>query len=73
MTIDKTGGQPFHDGDEIMLAKGTYEGTLGVFRHLKDDPKWADIMESDGSIRSHPVEWIAFRSAPAPKPVGPNL
>jgi hypothetical protein len=27
---------------------------------LKDDVKWADITESDGSIRSHPVEWLAL-------------
>jgi hypothetical protein len=50
----------FHQGDEVVLANGTYQGTRGVFLRLKDDVKWADITESDGSIRSHPVEWLAL-------------
>jgi hypothetical protein len=49
----------FREGDEVVLAAGTYQGTQGVFRHLRPDVKWADITERDGSIRSHPVEWLA--------------
>lgn len=49
----------FNKGDEVVLAKGTYQGTPGVFCRLKEDVKWADITEPDGSIRSHPVEWLA--------------
>jgi hypothetical protein len=30
---------------------------------LKEDPKWADITERDGSVRSHPVEWLAHSEA----------
>ena len=56
----------FHGGDEVVLAKGTYQGTPGVFCRLKEDVKWADITETDGSIRSYPVEWLA-RSAVATK------
>lgn len=49
----------FHEGDEVVLANGTYQGTPGVFLRLREDVKWADITESDGSIRSHPVAWLA--------------
>jgi hypothetical protein len=48
----------FHKGDEIYLAKGSYQGTLGVFLNLKQDPKWADILERNSQVRSHPVEWL---------------
>jgi len=49
----------FHEGDEVVLAEGTYQGSLGVFLRLRDDIKWADITERNGAIRSHPVEWLA--------------
>jgi hypothetical protein len=49
----------FHEGDEVVLAEGTYQGSPGVFLRLRDDIKWADITERNGSIRSHPVEWLA--------------
>ena len=40
----------FHNGDEVSLSKGTYQGTLGVFLNLKDDdPTWADILERRAS------------------------
>jgi len=56
----------FHKGDEVVLAEGTYQGTHGVFLNLRKDLKWADIEESDGSIRSHPVAWLAHSTgAPA--------
>ena len=49
---------PFCKGDEVFLARGTYEGTLGVFQNLREDPKWADILEPNSQIRAHPVEWL---------------
>jgi hypothetical protein len=52
----------FREGDEVVLAKGTYQGTLGVFVHLREDVNWADINERNGSIRSHPVAWLALSS-----------
>lgn len=52
-------GLVFREGDEVVLAEGTYQGTLGVFRRLKEDVNWADITERNGSIRSHPVAWLA--------------
>jgi hypothetical protein len=49
----------FQNGDAVFLAKGSYEGTLGTFLSLKgDDAKWADILEQDSQIHSHPVEWL---------------
>ncbi len=52
-------GTVFREGDEVVLAKGSYQGTLGVFVRLKKDVNWADIKERNGCIRSHPVEWLA--------------
>ena len=51
-------GVVFRAGDLVVLAEGTYQGTPGVFLRLRKDVNWADITESDGSIRSHPVEWL---------------
>jgi len=50
----------FHEGDEVVLAEGTYQGTVGIFLHVRQDVKWADIVERNGSIRSHPVAWLAL-------------
>jgi hypothetical protein len=51
---------PFHKGDPVYLAKGSYQGTVGTFLNLRSDPKWADIREPNESIRAHPVEWLAI-------------
>src|SRR5580692_7428767 len=48
----------FQEGEAIVLARGTYQGTTGVFLHLRIDPNWADIQESGGNIWSHPVAWL---------------
>jgi hypothetical protein len=59
--------QPFHAGDEVVLANGTYQGTPGVFVGLKEgDAKWADITERSGAVRSHPVAWLAHAEAAGP-------
>jgi hypothetical protein len=50
--------QAFHEGDEVVLVEGTYQGTLGVFVRLKKDLGWADITERNGDVRSHPVAWL---------------
>ena len=59
----------FREGDEVVLANGTYQGTLGVFLRPREDVKWADITERDGSIRSHPVEWLAHTAGVTPSSV----
>jgi len=49
----------FREGDEVVLAEGTYQGTIGIFLHVREDVNWADIAERNGSVRSHPVAWLA--------------
>lgn len=49
----------FSEGDEIVLARGPYVGTPGVFLRSRADTKWADITERNGAVRSHPLEWLA--------------
>ena len=57
--MSATPSPQFREGDPVVLALGTYQGTQGVFLHLRGDPAWADITQRDGSIRSHPVAWLA--------------
>jgi len=58
MTNSTPTGTVFREGDQVVLAEGTYQGTLGVFVRLKKDVNWADITERNGSVRSHPVAWM---------------
>jgi hypothetical protein len=58
----------FNKGDQVYLAKGSYQGTVGTFLNLRTDPKWADIQEPNNFVRAHPVEWMALVTPPrAPK------
>lgn len=59
MLDDSLDGKTFREGDMVVLARGTYQGTPGVFVHLQDDVNWAEIRERDGSLWSHPVVWLA--------------
>lgn len=63
MMSNRLVGAVFHEGDEVVLAEGTYQGTLGVFVRLRQDVNWADITERNGSIRSHPVAWLDHSTA----------
>jgi len=56
----------FHEGDEVVLAEGSYQGALGIFLRLKKDVNWADITERNGRIRSHPVVWLAHANSTTP-------
>jgi hypothetical protein len=56
--------QVFHEGDEVVLAEATYQGTQGVFLRLTKDANWADIAERNGSIRMHPMVWLAYAPEP---------
>jgi hypothetical protein len=58
----------FREGDEVVLERGSYQGTLGVFLRLKEDVNWADIRERNGSMRSHPVLWLAHSTSTLPAP-----
>jgi hypothetical protein len=59
ITSTRPDAPAFHEGDEVVLASGTYQGTPGVFLRLREDARWADITEGDGNVSSHPVEWLA--------------
>ena len=50
----------FKSGDEVVLALGSHQGTLGTFVTLNKDPNWASITERDGQVRSHPMAWLAL-------------
>lgn len=59
----------FSEGDEVVLARGPYTGTPGVFLRSRRDIKWADITERNGVVKSHPLEWLAHApTAPQLKP-----
>jgi hypothetical protein len=65
MTSIGLAGPNFQEGDEVVLACGTYPGTLGVFLRLREDVNWADIRERNGDVRSHPVLWLALSAKAA--------
>jgi hypothetical protein len=56
-------GPVFREGDQVVLAEGTYQGTQGLFVRLNDDVNWAQITERNGRVRSHPVVWLAHATA----------
>ena len=60
----------FQKGDGVFLAKGNYQGTIGTFLNFKDDdPNWADILEQDLQVRSHPVGLLqCLKGAPSVNP-----
>lgn len=62
MIGDRVSDPVFREGDEVVLAEGTYQGTPGVFLRLREDVHWADITERSGAVRSHPVAWLAHAS-----------
>ena len=54
----------FKEGDNVVLAEGTYQGTLGVFSRLRQDVNWAEIIEPSGAMRCHPVVWLQHADPP---------
>ena len=62
----KLAGPTFREGDEVVLAQGSHQGTLGVFLRLRKDVNWADITERNGDVRSHPVIWLAHSESTTP-------
>jgi hypothetical protein len=58
MTSTRHVESTFREGDEVVLAEGTYQGTQGVFVRFRQDIRWADIKERNGAVRSHPVAWL---------------
>jgi len=56
----------FREGDQVVLAQGSHQGTLGVFLRLREDANWADIRERNGDVRCHPVIWLARSTSATP-------
>ena len=63
MTHTKPAPRIFRQGDEVVLVVGTRQGTMGVFVRLRNDVAWADVMERNGEVRSHPVAWLGHVGA----------
>jgi hypothetical protein len=59
MTAGRGASPAFRQGEAVVLKTGTYQGTPGVFLRVKEDPRWAEIIERDGRTKSHPLEWLA--------------
>ena len=55
---DAINNPKFHPGDEVVLAEGPHMYVHGRFLRLKDDVEWAAIEEANGTVSSHPVEWM---------------
>jgi hypothetical protein len=47
----------FREGHEVVLVNGACRDTFGIFPHMREDVKWADLAGRDGGIRSHHVAW----------------
>jgi len=62
----KPAAPTFREGDEVVLALGSNQGTPGIFLRLTDDINWADITERNGDVRSHPVKWLAHSTPATP-------
>ena len=50
----------FSEGDDVVLAEGIDQGSVGTFLRLREDVKRADIKERTGRIRSSPVAWLTL-------------
>lgn len=66
MTTSKPVPPVFHQGDQVIIAKGNNEGAIGVFLRLRPDTNWAEIADRNGNMRSHPVAWLALDKPAAP-------
>ena len=66
MTTAQIASAKFREGDRVVLAHGSYQGTPGVFLRLRCDVNWADITERNGEVRTHPVVWLAHSASAAP-------
>jgi hypothetical protein len=51
----------FKPGDEVFLAKGPYQCTIGTFVRVREDAGWADITEGADILRAHPLAWLRHR------------
>jgi len=55
---DAIGNPKFHRGDPVVLTHGPHKYDRGIFLSLKEDVEWAAVEAPDGTVSSHPVEWM---------------
>ena len=63
---DAINNPKFRPGDAVVLAHGPHKYERGIFLNLKEDVEWAAVQEPNGTISSHPVEWMESSRAPEP-------
>ena len=59
----------FVSGGPVPLTEGTYRGTHRFFLQLGPDIRRADISETNGVIRSHPIHWLQYATDPDRQPL----
>ena len=65
MTSTRPAATKFREGDPVVLAHGSYQGTPGVFLRLRCDVNWADITERNGkSALTRWYGWLTRRARP---------
>jgi hypothetical protein len=63
---DAINNPKFRPGDAVVLAQGPRKYERGIFLNVKEDVEWAALREPNGTISSHPVEWMESSRAPEP-------
>jgi hypothetical protein len=63
---DAINNPKFRPGDAVVLAHGPHKYERGIFLKLKEDVEWAAVQEQNGTISSHPVEWMESSREPEP-------
>ena len=62
MTPSKSAAPPaakFEVGEKVYVARGVYQGTLGLFLRTRPDARWAEVHETlRNEVRTHPVEYL---------------
>ena len=56
MMSTRPAGPTFREGDEVVLAQGTYPGTLGVFLRLKEDVRGGETATA-GAAEDQRRKW----------------
>ena len=54
----------FHPGEAVILAAGPHKYVYGIFLGLQEDVEWGAVQESNGAVKSHPVDWMRSNRGP---------
>jgi hypothetical protein len=61
---DPINNPQFRAGDEVIITEGPHKDRHGIYLELRDDVEWASIKKSNGTVSSHPVEWMSSYREP---------